>query len=123
MNILAEGQEELSTRFAKSGGDKFAGVGYRLGAFGTPILEGTLGHVECQIVATHEGGDHVIHVGEVHHAEMGDGRPLLFFQGRFTIDYGLMSAGVLIISLPVTILFLVFQRDFVKGLASGALKG
>lgn len=48
---------------------------------------------------------------------------MLFFQGRFTIDYGLMSAGVLIISLPVTILFLIFQRDFVKGLASGALKG
>src|SRR5918998_3924635 len=48
---------------------------------------------------------------------------MLFFQGRFTIDYGLMTAGVLIISLPVTILFLVFQRDFVKGLASGALKG
>jgi raffinose/stachyose/melibiose transport system permease protein len=48
---------------------------------------------------------------------------MLFFQGRFTIDYGLMSAGVLIISLPVTVLFLIFQRDFVKGLASGALKG
>src|SRR5215203_5483207 len=47
---------------------------------------------------------------------------MLFFQGRFTSDYGLMSAGVLIISLPVTVLFLVFQRDFVKGLASGALK-
>lgn len=48
---------------------------------------------------------------------------MLFFQGRFTIDYGLMSAGVLILSLPVTVLFLVFQRDFVRGLASGALKG
>lgn len=48
---------------------------------------------------------------------------MLFFQGRFATDYGLMSAGVLILSLPVTILFLVFQRDFVKGLAAGALKG
>src|SRR5918997_2119760 len=48
---------------------------------------------------------------------------MLFFQGQFTIDYGLMSAGVLIISLPVTVLFLIFQRDFVRGLASGALKG
>jgi ABC-type glycerol-3-phosphate transport system permease component len=48
---------------------------------------------------------------------------MLFFQGQFTIDYGLMSAGVLILSLPVTVLFLIFQRDFVKGLASGALKG
>ena len=48
---------------------------------------------------------------------------MLFYQGKFTIDYGLMCAGVLILSLPVTILFLVFQRDFVKGLTSGALKG
>jgi len=48
---------------------------------------------------------------------------MLFYQGRFTIDYGLMCAGVLILSLPVTVLFLVFQRDFVKGLTSGALKG
>ncbi len=48
---------------------------------------------------------------------------MLFEQGRFTIDDGLMCAGVPILSLPVTILFLVFQRDFVKGLTSGALKG
>jgi raffinose/stachyose/melibiose transport system permease protein len=48
---------------------------------------------------------------------------MLFFQGQFTFDYGLMSAGVLILSLPVTVLFLIFQRDFVRGLASGALKG
>lgn len=48
---------------------------------------------------------------------------MLFSQGRFTVDYGLMSAGVLILSLPVTILFLVFQRDFVRGFAAGAIKG
>ncbi len=48
---------------------------------------------------------------------------ILFFQGRFAIDHGLMTAGVLILSLPVTVLFLLFQRDFVKGLAAGALKG
>lgn len=48
---------------------------------------------------------------------------MLFYQGRFTIDYGLMSAGVLIISLPVIVMFLFFQRSFVKGLTGGALKG
>jgi raffinose/stachyose/melibiose transport system permease protein len=48
---------------------------------------------------------------------------MLFFQGRFTIDFGLMCAGVLILSLPVTVLFVIFQRDFVRGLTSGALKG
>ncbi len=48
---------------------------------------------------------------------------MLFYQGKFTVDYGLMCAGVLILSLPITILFLFFQRSFVQGLTSGALKG
>ena len=83
LNILAEDQEEVSRRFAKTGGDKFAGVPCRIGHLDTPILEGTLGHVECRIIETLEGGDHVIHVGEVEHAEARDGRPLLFFRGRY----------------------------------------
>lgn len=48
---------------------------------------------------------------------------MLFYQGRFSIDYGLMAAGVLIISIPVIIMFLVFQNSFVHGLTGGALKG
>ena len=64
-------------------GDKFTDVPYRLGRLGVPILEASLGHIECRIVDTHEAGDHVIHVGEVEHAECQPGRPLLFFQGRY----------------------------------------
>ena len=48
---------------------------------------------------------------------------MLFYRGRFSVDYGLMSAGVLIISLPVIAMFLLFQRSFVRGLTGGALKG
>ncbi|TMA47823.1 MAG: flavin reductase family protein [Deltaproteobacteria bacterium] len=83
VNILSEDQEALSARFAKSGGDKFTGVPYHLGRLGTPALYGTLGHVECRIVETHEGGDHVIHVGAVEHAELRGGAPLIFFQGKY----------------------------------------
>jgi flavin reductase (DIM6/NTAB) family NADH-FMN oxidoreductase RutF len=83
LNILSEAQEELSRRFAVSGGEKFRDLPHHLGRLGTPVLEGTLGHLECRIVETHEGGDHVIHVGEVEHAEFVGGRPLLFFQGRY----------------------------------------
>src|SRR6266478_1273090 len=72
LNILAEDQEAISRRFATTGGDKFAGLEFRLGRLGTPILAGTLGHV-----------DHVIHVGEVEHAEAREGRPLLFFGGKY----------------------------------------
>jgi len=48
---------------------------------------------------------------------------MLFYRSRFSVDYGLMSAGVLILSLPVIVMFLIFQRSFVKGLTGGALKG
>jgi flavin reductase (DIM6/NTAB) family NADH-FMN oxidoreductase RutF len=83
LNILAEDQEALSRRFATTGGEKFAGVACRVGHLDTPILEGTLGHIECRITETLEGGDHVIHIGEVQHAEAYDGRPLLFFRGKY----------------------------------------
>jgi len=48
---------------------------------------------------------------------------MLLLTGRFSTDYGLMSAAVLILSAPVVILFLFFQRNFVEGLASGSIKG
>jgi flavin reductase (DIM6/NTAB) family NADH-FMN oxidoreductase RutF len=83
VNILGEHQEDISTKFAKSGGDKFDGLPYATNQNGVPILEGTLAHLECCIVETHEGGDHVIHIGEVHHAETRGGNPLLFFQGKY----------------------------------------
>jgi len=38
-------------------------------------------------------------------------------------DYGLLMAGTLISILPVAVLFLVLQKDFVAGLTSGAVKG
>src|SRR5437762_13159363 len=43
LNILADGQEEVSRRFAKTGGEKFEGLRYHLGRLDTPILDGTLG--------------------------------------------------------------------------------
>jgi len=47
---------------------------------------------------------------------------LLNFFGEFSTDYSLLSAGVLITIIPVFIVFLIFQRHFVEGMA-GAVKG
>lgn len=38
-------------------------------------------------------------------------------------DYGLLMAGTLFAILPVAVLFLVLQKDFVAGLTKGAVKG
>ena len=83
INILGLGHEDLSRRFAVSGGDKFVDVSYRSGTTGVPVLEGVLGVVECRVVAGHDAGDHTIYVGEVQHMEASRGDPLLFFRGKY----------------------------------------
>jgi raffinose/stachyose/melibiose transport system permease protein len=56
-----------------------------------------------------------------------ENRPLasglyLFATGR-TQDYQLIAAGSLIMIVPVLIVFILFQRQFVRGVTAGALKG
>jgi ABC-type glycerol-3-phosphate transport system permease component len=48
---------------------------------------------------------------------------LMFFQSRYTTDYSLTMAGATIVSLPVIIVYILFQRQFIQGLTAGALKG
>ena len=63
--------------------EKFEGVACRSGELGTPLLEGTLGHIECKVVNSYEGGDHTIYVGEIQGARASGDRPLLFFKGKY----------------------------------------
>ena len=83
VNILADDQEDISRRFAVSGGEKFEGVAYRRGANGAPILSGALAHLECKLHAVYEGGDHTIYLGLIEEAETREVKPLLFFRGGF----------------------------------------
>jgi len=83
VNILAEDQESLSRKFAVSGGNKFEGVAYRIGANGTPILEGVLSYIECTLYAAYDGGDHTLYLGAIQQAEITEGKPLLFFRGGY----------------------------------------
>lgn len=83
VNILASDQEALSRKFAVSGGNKFEGVAYRIGANGAPILEGVLAYIECKLYAAYDGGDHTIYLGEVQQAEVTESKPLLFFRGGY----------------------------------------
>jgi 3-hydroxy-9,10-secoandrosta-1,3,5(10)-triene-9,17-dione monooxygenase reductase component len=86
VNILAEDQSDLCETFALRRADKFAGVAYRRGRFGMPILEGALAHIECALEAVYPGGDHEIVVGRVH--EVGVDRqagPLPYFRGGFAL--------------------------------------
>jgi flavin reductase (DIM6/NTAB) family NADH-FMN oxidoreductase RutF len=83
VNVLSREQEALSRRFAESGGDKFHGVPCHEGRSGLPLLDGALATLECQVVETHEAGDHTIFIGRVEAATIGGGRPLVYFHGGY----------------------------------------
>ena len=84
IHILTQEQQDLATRFASRGEDKFAGLNLGLGYGDSPLLPDCAAHFECKMTYQYEGGDHVIFVGEVMNFETSDKAPLLFHQGRFT---------------------------------------
>lgn len=83
VNILGEDQEELSRRFATKGIEKFTAIKWHKGRHGVALLDRAMGHIECKVVHSYEGGDHTIYVGEVVGASASGGRPLIFFKGRY----------------------------------------
>jgi len=45
------------------------------------------------------------------------------FKSQYTADYGLMTAGLVILMLPLIILFMFLQKYVVDGMVAGAVKG
>ncbi len=83
INVLGEEHKELSSRFARSGQDRFDGVAWSPGETGVPILEGMLATFECAVTQMVEAGDHLVVIGEVFHASWREGRPLLYFNSGY----------------------------------------
>ncbi|MBI3756362.1 MAG: flavin reductase family protein [Deltaproteobacteria bacterium] len=83
VNFLSEGQDQLSTRFATKGIEKFEGVPYKLGELGVALLDGAMAHIECKVANAYEGGDHMIYIGEIQNATVLSDQPLLFFRGKY----------------------------------------
>jgi flavin reductase (DIM6/NTAB) family NADH-FMN oxidoreductase RutF len=84
VNILAEHQAELSSRFATASHDKWEGVAVETWENGCPILADALANFECAVHAVHDGGDHRIFLGRVLRMQArGDGQPLLFSRGGY----------------------------------------
>lgn len=83
VHVLAADQDELSGRFARSGGDKFAGVDIETGMAEVPLLRGCSARFQCRTAFQYEGGDHVIFVGEVLSFDRSEVPPLVFHGGRY----------------------------------------
>jgi 3-hydroxy-9,10-secoandrosta-1,3,5(10)-triene-9,17-dione monooxygenase reductase component len=85
INVLAAGDEELSSHFSKSGGDKFSRYAERFtdGLAGVPLLQGAVATFECHSRHRYYGGDHIILIGVVERYSHRDAAPLGFLRGRY----------------------------------------
>jgi 3-hydroxy-9,10-secoandrosta-1,3,5(10)-triene-9,17-dione monooxygenase reductase component len=83
-NFLDEDGEEICRLFAQKGADRFAHIGITPGRTGSPIVDDALAFVDCETIAEHDAGDHLIVVGKV--IELGyrhEGKPLVFYRGGY----------------------------------------
>ena len=89
VSVLAQGQEDVSRRFAVRGRpleDQFEGLPHRVGdVTGAAVLDGALAALECRTVSTTDAGDHTVVIGEVLGLGVPDpaGDPLLYYEGRY----------------------------------------
>lgn len=83
INVLAVDQLWLSDHFAKSGGDKLAGIDTKPGLGDVPLLDGCVARFECLVRERLEGGDHLIFLGEVVRYARWKREPLLYCFGGY----------------------------------------
>ena len=87
VSVLDERQQGYAEYFADPHADpaRMPGLGIRIlrGAGRTPYIEGCLAHLVCRRVAARLAGDHTIFIGEVESMACREGRPLLFYGGRY----------------------------------------
>jgi flavin reductase len=93
VNMLANGQEQISGHFA---GRPVAGLAIRFAhRAGTPVLADACARIVATIAASHDCGDHTLFIGHILAME-ADGRPpLVLHASRYaSLMYGGEQAGV-----------------------------
>lgn len=48
---------------------------------------------------------------------------MVYYQNEFVTDYGMLMAASLMVTLPIVVLFILVQRQFIEGIVSTGLKG
>ncbi|HET7814824.1 MAG TPA: flavin reductase family protein [Candidatus Baltobacteraceae bacterium] len=89
VNILSGDQRALAERFSGKLREKqFEGVGYRTDATGAAVLDGVVGHLDCEVTEEHHAGTHSIFIGRVISGDSRPGSPLGYYDGAFH-DFGI----------------------------------
>lgn len=84
VNVLGRQHQPFVIRAAPADADRFAGLDWKPGRSGVPLLTDALVRLECEIVAERLAGDHSIVLGQVSDLDISPrSHPLVFFAGEF----------------------------------------
>ena len=83
INVLAEGQVELSRRFASPTPGKFDDGDWLDGVGRLPVLVGCTATLECERVSHQDAGDHRLYIGRVLRVQSQSVPPLVYHRGHY----------------------------------------
>jgi flavin reductase (DIM6/NTAB) family NADH-FMN oxidoreductase RutF len=79
VNVLKQDQQELARRLGTRSGrdeDKLAGIRWRPGTTGAPVLEDALAYFDCEVSGRVQAGDHELVLGRVMDGKILDSRAI-----------------------------------------------
>lgn len=83
VNVLSEGQKDLSARFARPSDDRFSDLYWRSGPAGNPLLPGVSAWFDCKLESAVLAGDHTILIGRIAGFETLDAPGLGYYRGAY----------------------------------------
>ncbi|AXK67795.1 flavin reductase [Burkholderia sp. IDO3] len=108
INILAEGQKELSNIFARPSDDRFAKVGWHLSAHRNPLVDDVSAWFDCTTHAVIDAGDHALIVGKVEAFHSAGYAGLGYYRGGYFTPAKLSAE---VIAGPKVIVSAIITRD------------
>ena len=91
INILSTDQVDVINRFASKSDDKFAGVDWRSGPFGSPLIDRSSAQVETEIRERLQASTHTVFICRVVEAAVTDLHPMVYSAGQF-FDGGALTS-------------------------------
>ena len=83
INILSTDQLDVVGVFATKADDKFAGLDWEPGPFGSPLIERSGAQMEVEIRERLQASTHTLFVCRVVHATVSDRHPMVYSAGKF----------------------------------------
>ena len=110
VNVLSEGQKDISNTFARPVEDRFAAVDWNPGPVGSPVFTGAAAWFDCTTESLVDAGDHVVLLGRVGGFENSGLNGLGYARGSYFTP-ALAARAIEAAGAPETRVSAVVERD------------